>query len=217
MFNNQKTEFADESIWNDAKKKQVIRRLVDITLSRSSRGFCLRVTKADYDAAIPAEKRDIVGRNHFCYAIRAAIGFIEDWRIKNDIRDPIEYIFDRTDHPTTKEEIERIFAEAEMTDDALRKYGIYQGCLSFRDKAQILPLQGADILAWLSQRAEAYQQGTREMQDYLIETWNRILTSGKVYAKEQTRKALEEFIAKDPKALVTLPPDWLPPSRMTKP
>jgi hypothetical protein len=53
------------------RKKQVIRRLVGITLSRSSRGFCLRVTKADYDAAIPAEKRDIVGRNHFCYAIRA--------------------------------------------------------------------------------------------------------------------------------------------------
>jgi len=213
MANNPKSEFADKNNWNERKKATVVSRLSSIILERISQGFCLRVVKADYDAAVPKNKRDILGRFHYTYAVRAGIGHIERWRVNEKVHEPIEYIFDRMTKGDARTEIERVFAEAELLDDTLHKYGIYKGCHSFRDKADIFPLQAADMLAWLSQRAWAYEFEGAPMADYAIEAWNQFLLSGRVMAKGQTREHLERFIAKDPRALVSLAPDWVPPKR----
>jgi hypothetical protein len=210
MFNNPKSEFADKTEWTEQKKQRVLSRLASITLERISQGFCLRVVKADYDALVPESKRDIVGRHHYTYALRAAIGFIEQWREKNSIDGAIEYVFDRMAKGRAKIEIERVFAEAELLENPLNRYGIYKGCHSFRDKAEILPLQSSDMLAWLSRRAYAYEFQGESMPQYAIEVWNRLLLSKRLMAKAQPREALADFMAKDPKALASLPKDWRP-------
>lgn len=208
MSNNPKSEFYDKSVWNEGKKERVLRATSSIVLKHISRGFCLRVVKDDYDEVVPLDKRDIMGNYHYTYAVRAVIGFIENWRKSVKIDEPIEYIFDRMTKGDSKTEIERVFAEAELITDSLHKYGIYKGCHSFRDKAHILPLQAADLFAWLSQRSWAYEYEGKPMPDYAIEVWNKILLSGLVDAKSQTKEQLMDLVSKNPKALVTLPPDW---------
>jgi hypothetical protein len=57
-----------------------------------------------------------------------------------------------------RKEIDQIFINAESRDDSLHRYGIYKGCHSFGDKAVILPLQAADMMAWL-----LYQRGLNDV------------------------------------------------------
>ena len=85
----------------------------------------------------------------------------------------------------------------------------------YRDKTAILPLQAADMLAWLSQRAHAYEFNAAPMPTYAIGVWNKFLLSKRVMAKGQTRQMMADFMAKDPKALVTLPKGWHPQTLKT--
>jgi hypothetical protein len=208
MSNNSESEFADKEEWNENKKKIVMQRLAEITLSRSSQGFCMRVVKKDMDEIIPDGLREVVGRHPYTYALRAAIGFMEGWRKMIGITEPTEYIFDTMTKGPAKTEINRVFEESIRMDDALHKYGIYRGCHSFRDSKTVLPLQAADMMAWLSQRAYAYERQEVSMPEFAITTWNRMLTSRKLFAKSQSREQLREFVAKDPKAIIELPSDW---------
>jgi len=208
MFNNKNSEFADKDEWNDAKKKIVLQRLESIILQRVSHGFCLRVVKKDHSELIPQELKKTVGNFPYTYALRGAIGFMENWRKKIGITEPTEYIFDTMTKGAAKTEINRVFEEAIQMENTLHKYGIYKGWHSFRDSEEILPLQAADMLAWLSLRAYMYEHNRSSMPQFAIETWNRLLLSKKLYAKAQTRENLREFMSKNPKPFVQLPDDW---------
>jgi hypothetical protein len=208
MFNGKDSEFADKDEWNENKKKIVLRRLESIITQRASQGFCLRVVKKDHAEIIPQKLKCTVGQFPYTYALRAAMGFVEKWRKKIGITEPTEYIFDAMATGPAKTEINRVFEEAIRIDGALHKYGIYKECHSFRDSKEILPLQAADMLAWLSLRAYGYEHGQLSMPPFAIETWNRLLLCGKLDAKAQTRLHLQQFMAKNPKPLVELPPDW---------
>ncbi|MFL6313570.1 MAG: DUF3800 domain-containing protein [Terriglobales bacterium] len=156
MANNHKSEFADKSKWNDAKKLRVVRRLRQIIAQRSVRGFGITVHKKDYDELVQGELRNKFGEFHYSWAVNTVIGLLENWRASAKVREPIEYIFDRMSEG--RKEIDQIFINAESEHDSLNRYGIYKGCHSFRDKADILPLQASDMMAWL-----LYQRGLNDV------------------------------------------------------
>jgi hypothetical protein len=210
IANNQKSEFADKAYWNDKRKSVVIKRLCSIIENRTSQGFCLSVRKDDYDNVVPESLRSVVGQFHYTYAVRAVLGHIELWRKTKCIKEPIEYVFDNMTKGPERTEIGRIFAEGCLLENALERYGVYDGCHSFRKRQDILPLQAADTIAWMCQKSWAHQEDRSLMPPYLVDAWNRFLKRG-ISAKWQKLEQLQEFVAKGPKPLVQLPPDWKPP------
>jgi hypothetical protein len=208
--NNPHSEFADKEKWNERKKTIVMRRLRSIISDHVIQGFCTAVIKKDYDEIFPigSEVRTAAGQFHYTYALRGVIGWIEKWRKEKGVQQPIEYIFDFMSKGAAKTEINKVFEEAVRTTDPLRRYGVYPGCHSFGNKKEILPLQAADMFAWLSQKAHAFERQQLPMPDYALNAWNEFLGRGNIIAKYQTREQLQDFVEKKPKAVVVLPPDW---------
>jgi hypothetical protein len=144
MASNPKTEFAS---WDNEKKVRVMRRLRGIIEDHATMGFGFAVHKDDYEQLVTGDVRKKFGEFHYTWAVRVVIGMVENWRERKRIKEPTEYIFDRMSQG--RAEIDKVFADAEATGAALHRYGIFRGCHSFRDKAEVLPLQAADIFAWL--------------------------------------------------------------------
>jgi hypothetical protein len=171
-WNNPKSEFADESIWNEDKKRMVFARLTQIMTMRIMCGFGMSVGVQDYLEVIPERAREKTGKYHYTWVLRAVLGMIEQWRTARGFTQPTEYIFDRMAKGEAKKEIESCFAESQNPTDNLHKYGIYKGCHSFRDKADILPLQASDTAAWLfNQRAHMELTG-KSPHPLAIDPWN---------------------------------------------
>ncbi len=80
MANNPKSEFADTKKWDEKYKAKVLRRLCSIIRQHAAYGICTGVIKQDYDELVPPEVREDLGRYHYSYAVRGAIGFMEKWR-----------------------------------------------------------------------------------------------------------------------------------------
>jgi hypothetical protein len=113
-FNNKDSEFADKSFWTDHRKTIAMRRLSWIISQHAIQGFCIGVIKKDYDEIFPEEAKAATGKFHYTYALRGAIGFMEQWRIDKGVSEPIEYIFDHMVKGPERAEIDRVFEEATL-------------------------------------------------------------------------------------------------------
>jgi len=80
------------------------------------------------------------------------MGKILKWRMRHNYRGPIQYVFDRMSKGTGEIGAAFEMALEEGDDRAMFEHGIFKDGWSFQDKAVVLPLQGADILAWESLR-----------------------------------------------------------------
>jgi hypothetical protein len=158
-----KEEVSDKDKWNDRFKNTVVKRLLDIICQRTLNGFAMSVTRQDYDELVQGDLWLQVGAHHYPYAVRCVIGFIEKWRVERGITEPTEYIFDRMTNGESKKEIQLAFEHAEDAPDALHRYGIYKGCLSFRDKSEISPLRAADMTAWCVFRRDHQRRTKKEL------------------------------------------------------
>ncbi|MFI5102983.1 MAG: DUF3800 domain-containing protein [Terriglobales bacterium] len=197
IANNPKSEFADKNVWSGNHKKRAMLRLRYIIQQHAVQGFGVSVIKQDYDELVQGKLRKDTGEYHYTWAIRSVIGRVEKWRSEHGIKEPIEYIFDRMAHKRSKEEINLVFEQAESLPDSLHRYGIYKGCHSFRDKTEVLPLQAADILAWLLYRREQYRNSGLKLPAIAVDTFNYFNSRG-LMAVYQTRKQLEEWVASRP-------------------
>ena len=75
------------------------------------------------------------------------MGIINRWKKTYGYSQPIKYIFDRLSKG--KGDINAQFEKAILGgDDAVKRYGVYQGGWSFEDKAVVIQLQAADIWAY---------------------------------------------------------------------
>lgn len=202
LANNKESDFADTKKWNDKYKASVLRRLSSIAAQHSVRAFSASVSRADYDELVKGVFRHDVG-GHFTFVVRAVLGFIEQWRADQGIKEPIEYIFSTmTGQP--KREIDGVFDGALKSDDPLHKFGVVPGCHSFRDMRQILPLQAADLLAGCVYQRDKVRLRGIVLPQYVADTFNFFLTRGNKYftSRFQTRQGFEQFIAKDPHVIV---------------
>lgn len=203
MANNPKSEFADKDYWSEKRKYLLLKRVREIIGKHAGQGFEYSVSRKDYDELVVGENRKHLGQFHYTYAVEACIGGIERWRKSEGTLEPTEYVFDRMAEPKAKKEIVRAFRDAAQFDDALLRYGIYENCLSFGDKSQIIPLQAADLLAWCSFRHDRYRMDGLEYPEAAIDTWNYFVEHGLI-AKFQTREQLAALVAKNPRRKIPL-------------
>jgi hypothetical protein len=166
----------------------VLSQLREIIAIRTSQGFGISVHKQHYDDIVTAGAKDRLGKFHYTWAVKNIVRLIENWRTENAIAEPIEYIFDRMSHG--REEIDGIFRDAEAQDDSLHRYGIYKGCHSFRDKADIIPLQSADMIAWLVYQRALSDNFSLQPHELTAQTFNYFNQRG-LKAGEFTRSELE--------------------------
>lgn len=80
--------------------------------------------------------------------MRMCLGRVTKWRREYGRTGPLRFVFDRVSKG--KGEIDEVFnrALAENAESALAEMGILPNGWSFEDKAQFIPIQAADILAW---------------------------------------------------------------------
>jgi hypothetical protein len=174
-FVARKQQFADKE-WNDEKRDRTIRRLINIIVTRRKHGFFAAVEKEAYDAEVPEELRTRykLGNNHYTFAVRMCMGKVAKWRKRHAYKEPVQFVFDRMSKG--RGEIDAVFELAlkEGEEKALRENAIQKNGWSFANKAEVLPLQAADILAW---------ETLRYMQKVYLAT-----------EKESVRKSYKELI-----------------------
>jgi hypothetical protein len=86
MANNKDSEFADKKIWNEEKKRAVLRRLIQIIIMRTTGGFGLAIDTDDYNKVLCEKQRTITGKYHYTWAVRNVIGSIR--RRCQEVSDP---------------------------------------------------------------------------------------------------------------------------------
>jgi len=141
-------QFAAPAWTNQAKRDRTIQALINIIKTRARVGFSVVVVKSAYDEVIVNGKlREKLGENHYAFVVRICTALVDRWRQRHGYRGPVQYVFDRLSKG--KGDINALFEKLLMGGEiALRQYGVYEGCWSFQDKSQVLPLQAADIWAW---------------------------------------------------------------------
>ena len=193
VASNFKSEFSQ---WDERRKIRTFRRLREIIAQRSAQGFGVAVHKKDFDEVVPQELRQELGKYHYTIAVRIVIGLVEQWRLSLGIREPVEYIFDRMADKKSKAEIDAVFEQAEQLTDSLHDFGIYNGCHSFRDKREILPLQAADILAWTVYQRALHHESEKPVHVVAQETFDYFHKRG-LAAGTPSRGQLSNWIERE--------------------
>jgi hypothetical protein len=149
-FVARKKQFAAPEWQDDDKRKRTLKRLINIINTRRRMGFFAAVEKSGYDAQVPQAMRDRyrLGNNHYSFAVRMCMAKVLKWRMKYGYKEPIEFVFDQMSKGAG--EINAIFEKAlKEGDEAALIHGISRDAgWSFQSKTKVVPLQGADILAW---------------------------------------------------------------------
>ncbi len=145
-----KEQFAFPEWQDEHKRARTIKRLISIMTTRRKQGFFSVVEKSAYDEEVPQalkEKRKL-GNNHYTFAVRMCMAKVLKWRMKYGYKEAVEFVFDQMSKG--KGEINAVFEEAlKEGDEKALVHGISRDAgWSFQSKAKVLPLQGADILAW---------------------------------------------------------------------
>lgn len=127
---------------------------------------------------------------------------VNRWREKYGYKEPIQYVFDRLSKG--RGDIDALFERLVLGgQNAMNRYGVSRDCWSFRDKAEVGQLRGADIWAWENYRymVDCFVPGKIQgvqpkppRKSYLA------LTDSPTQVKYHVRTSLEE--------LVRQVPDW---------
>lgn len=150
-FVAKRKQFAFPEWQDDKKRDRTIRALVATINTRVRIGIAAAVVKSAYNEIVPANMREHLGRNHYTFAVRMCIAFVEQWRKQYGYSEPIQYVFDRL--TKGKGDIEEAFSlAASGGEDAVRRYGIHQDGWSFQNKENVTQLQAADIWAYENYR-----------------------------------------------------------------
>lgn len=136
--------------WPDDKADRVMNRLMDIIERCTLAAFVSAVVKDDYDQIVTGRLREKLGGYHYTFAVQSCLAHISEWKATHVYGSgSVEYIFDRMSEG--KREIVGLMDD--LSKHELGQYvGLEPGGYSFENKADVLPLQSADILAWNGHR-----------------------------------------------------------------
>jgi hypothetical protein len=148
-FVAKKEQFSDKDAWTDPVRASLIRQLISIIKVRTRIGFCAAVFKSDYDAVMPDDLKERMGRFHYTFAVRQCLSMIQKWREDFNLTAPMQYVFE--DGTKGRGEILTTFDKVSGDERATKEFGFVPGGYSFIPKTENLPqLQAPDILAWES-------------------------------------------------------------------
>lgn len=149
VASNRKSEYAS---WDEEKKRRVFKRTREISRKygiRPSASVCFAVNKSDYEEVVPDDLRNGLARDHYAWAIRHVIQFLDNWRLTpGRTVGPLEYVFDWIDVGSPRRsEIETIMQQAEAKAVYHGRAAEYTN-FSFRKRKEIPGLQCVDAIAW---------------------------------------------------------------------
>ena len=108
------------------------------------------MVKSDYDRIIPDQYRERLGRNHYTFALMQCMSMIQDYRERNKLTEPFDYVFESGTKGNG--EIMNIFERISRDGPVQDAFGLFPDGYSFQSKLRVPQLQTADILAWESYR-----------------------------------------------------------------
>jgi hypothetical protein len=185
-FVAKKKQFALPEWQDDGKRDRTMRALIGTINARARIGIAA--------AVIPDDLRERLGQNHYTFAIRMCMSFIERWRQQHGHTEPIQYVFDRLSKG--KGDIEDALSiAASGGSDAVRRYGVYQGGWSFENKADVIQLQAADIWAYENYRYASDRYFAPEAQRAKLRESYRVLrTKLHTEVRYNSRESLVELV-----------------------
>jgi hypothetical protein len=193
-FVARKGQFASPEWQDEAKRSRTIEALISIINTRVRIGIAAAVIKSAYDEVVPADVRERVGKNHYTFAIRMCIAFIERWRSQCGYTEPIQFVFDRLSKG--KGDIEdALEIAASGGQDAVRRFGIYQDGWSFQNKANVTQLQAPDIWAYENYRYAVDRYFVPVSERKPLRESYRVLRKGvHTEVRYNTKESLAEFV-----------------------
>jgi hypothetical protein len=179
--------------WSKEKKDRVYRKLASIINTRALKGFAVAVPKQPFDDYVFDEFR-LYAQNHYVFAVKSVMGFIDNWRQQHSITIPMQYVFESG--TAGESQIEDVWKECLLHKNSEHRYGIIPNGVMFQNKRLFKPLQAADILAWQMQNnmRRTVMEGLDP--DHKVHWGFRMLRQDRpmelaFYSREQMRMALE--------------------------
>ena len=166
VFHNPHTQFAN---WDDIRVRRVLKRVQQVIFKYSVKGLSVAIHKARHDKKVPMEAREVIGNNHYTYAVDGVISWIHNWASEREV--PMEYVFDTIDEKTQRvqrREIDRIMMNAEEACP-----GWFAGRYSFRKREGVPALQCADLFAWTCYQKACAKITEKPLSPIAGECWDR--------------------------------------------
>jgi len=167
---NRKTEYAD---WDNAKQAQVARRVWEISRKYGNAygAVSFAVNKSDYDEVVPQQLREATG-NHYTWAIRHVVTFLDNWRRAAKVQTSLEYVFDWMGHrkDPRRKEIEDVMCQAESLANLGGKEKEYTN-YSFQHREDVPGLQCVDGLGWVCYRHALFTFCKTPLHPLAEESW----------------------------------------------
>jgi hypothetical protein len=79
-FVARKQQFASPEWQDQAKRNRTLEKLVNVITTRVEFGIAAAVVESAYDAIVPEDMRPRLGKNHYTFAIKMCVAFLEKWR-----------------------------------------------------------------------------------------------------------------------------------------
>lgn len=134
--------------WDNTKKSRVYAKLASIINTRVQKGFAIAILKKPFDEFVFDEFKQYA-ENHYVWAAKSVMGFLDTWRQRYSISEPMQYVFESGS--LGQHQLERVWSDCLKHPGSMAKYGIVQDGVHFQSKKLFKPLQAADILAWQMQ------------------------------------------------------------------
>lgn len=149
---------SDFSSWSDEKQERIVKRVQQICKKYGTKAFSFAVFKKDYDEIVPGEWRPYCGQDHYSWALKHVMTFLDEWRIPHTSA-PLEYVFDWVGGPKDKrqKEIRKVMERWEhLCIEQLGRKGDYLS-YSFRHREDFAGLQCVDSIAWCCYQVALHQ------------------------------------------------------------
>ncbi len=147
---NSKSEFGN---WDNNKQKRVFSRVRQIAKKYGVVAGSVAVNKQDYEEVLPEDFRNLIGQNHYTWAVHHLISFLRTRRLSHHPACPaFEYVFDWMNKGSSERtEVEAVMArsaEVAIEDGTAGEFDNY----SFRRRKEIAGLQCVDCVSWVAYR-----------------------------------------------------------------
>jgi hypothetical protein len=147
---NPKSEFGK---WNDDKQRRVFDRVRQVSKKYGLKAGSVAVNKQDYEQVLPESFRNLLGGQHYTWAVSHLLSFLRIQRVLGIPKcDAYEYVLDWMDQCSEeREEVEAALARAEEIAIEEGNAGEFIN-YSFRSRKDIPGLQCVDCVSWVAYR-----------------------------------------------------------------